>query len=239
MSKDEVTLLIRRLAHERGGSVSLRVFLGVAGVSERWLRDQIWFAGWNQLVASLGIATRQFNTEKIGAAAVARVVARLAIELGRWPTEDDMRRARKRSADVPDLSVIRPLRRSGELARMIVALGDTDSELAAASALAEPHVPATDSSENDSGVVVAGYVYLLKSGRRYKVGRSNDPSRRFREIRIELPEESIQVHSIATDDPVGIEAYWHKRFAEKRVRSTEFFELCAADVKAFKRRKYQ
>ena len=47
------------------------------------------------------------------------------------------------------------------------------------------------------------------------------------------------VHTIATDDPNGIEAYWHARFQSKRVRDTEFFNLDAGDVAAFKRRRYQ
>jgi hypothetical protein len=80
---------------------------------------------------------------------------------------------------------------------------------------------------------------MLRSGRRYKIGKSTDPSRRYREVKLELPDETHQVHTIATDDPAGIEAYWHARFAEKRVRNTEFFELEPTDVRAFKRRTYQ
>ncbi len=99
-----------------------------------------------------------------------------------------------------------------------------------------------DSEADDSPrmkVVTKGYVYMMRSGRRYKIGKTNSPTRRHREVRLDLPEATVLVHSIETDDPTGIEAYWHRRFSEKRVRDTEFFTLDASDVAAFKRRSFQ
>jgi hypothetical protein len=82
-----------------------------------------------------------------------------------------------------------------------------------------------------------GFVYLLKSGRHYKIGKTNSVGRRERELSIQLPERATKVHSIKTDDPDGIEAYWHRRFGSKR-KHGEWFELSVADVAAFRRRKY-
>ncbi len=78
----------------------------------------------------------------------------------------------------------------------------------------------------------------MKSGKRHKIGRANSAGRREYELSIQSPEPVKLVHSISTDDPVGIEAYWHNRFKDKR-RHGEWFELNAADVAAFKRRKFQ
>ena len=78
------------------------------------------------------------------------------------------------------------------------------------------------------------HVYLLRSGRFYKIGHTNSVGRRMRELSIQLPESAVTVHTIATDDPQGVEAYWHRRFADRRMNG-EFFALAANDVRAFKR----
>ena len=132
------------------------------------------------------------------------------------------------------------MRKSGELAHLIIKAAALDPTLSGAATIASANLPTSSQQEAVASTErVRGYVYMLRSGRRYKIGKSNDPSRRWREVRLELPDETHQVHTIPTDDPSGIETYWHQRFASKRIRNTEFFELDSTDVQAFKRRSYQ
>jgi Meiotically up-regulated gene 113 len=99
----------------------------------------------------------------------------------------------------------------------------------AASSVSTTETPCVD-------IVAAGYVYLVRHGtrREFKIGRTNNLLRREGEIGVELPLKVSPMHVIKTDDPAGVEAYWHRRFSKKRLNG-EWFTLSAEDVRAFKR----
>ena len=62
---------------------------------------------------------------------------------------------------------------------------------------------------------INGFVYLLRSGKHFKIGRTNAAGRQVG-LAIQLPQRPDTVHVIETDDPEAIERYWHERFATKR-----------------------
>ncbi len=97
--------------------------------------------------------------------------------------------------------------------------------------LSSEGIPADEPHDGD-----IGWVYLIKSGKHYKIGKTNSLGRRGYELAIQLPEKATTVHSIKTDDPTGIEAYWHKRFETKRANG-EWFKLEGTDISAVKRRR--
>ena len=85
---------------------------------------------------------------------------------------------------------------------------------------------------------VTGAVYLMRFGRYFKIGCSATPEEGFSELQRGLPERSRLLHIIRTDDPYGIEAYWHRRFAQKCARG-EWFRLTPDDVVVFRGRQFQ
>jgi len=161
--------------------------------------------------------------------------------LGRLPTSGDLRLKRRADAAFPSWNTFG---RFGSKVALIKKLrehcqGNTD--LASVVALCDDYLrtadSATDNADTEADEVVIGFVYLIKSGGYYKIGKSNSAGRREYELAIQLPERAETVHVIRTDDPSGIEDYWHRRFAEMR-KNGEWFDLDAASIAAFKRRKF-
>jgi hypothetical protein len=171
--------------------------------------------------------------------AVLRSLVDLVRSTGRFPTKGHIKAARAKDPSFPSYeafltvsggafsnlpSVVRQFCQANGISDIEQLIPKSPRGKSAQSAKAAP--------------VVSGFVYLLKHGQHYKIGRTNDIARRRREVSLLLPEELEHVHVIETDDPEGIEAYWHRRFSSKRVRG-EWFALVGGDVSAFKRRRYQ
>jgi len=126
------------------------------------------------------------------------------VRLKHWPTEDEFSKEKEVSPTFPGVSLIRRAKRSGKLRALLEHYSPNDETYANVRDIAK-NLPtaANEEDPDDSGtsVRVQGFVYMLRNDRRYKIGFTKSPVRRFREVRIELPDETIRVHTIETDDP--------------------------------------
>jgi hypothetical protein len=160
---------------------------------------------------------------------------------GRFPTVSEIKMYRRLNPSLPNAETLRThfKDRAGMIAALAEFVGGKD-EYGDIRAMLPAELPASaDQTEAVSQrKSIDGYVYLIQSGDHYKIGRSDDIERRFKQISVAMPDKATLVHTIRTDDPSGIEAYWHRRFAEKRANG-EWFKLTSLDVSAFKKRKYQ
>ena len=77
-----------------------------------------------------------------------------------------------------------------------------------------------------------GYVYLMKMCGYYKIGYSQDPTTRSKEIGVLAPMQPEIVHTIFTNNMRETEAVFHYQFREKRIRG-EWFDLSEDDVRDF------
>lgn len=233
LTKQDILDAIRRTAKENGGvPLGTRRFEKETGINpydwgKHWARF-----GDAQIEAGLPPNQRQgaygdnFLIEKL--IGVVR-------KLDKFPTYGEIQVERNRDNELPDKGVFQRLGTKAHLARRVIDYcrnnnGYDDVIHFCEAVLREPRKE-TDSIDPNIRI---GEVYLFKSGRYYKIGKTIDTVRRGKELRVQLPEKSTMIHAIKTDDPSGIESYWHKRFEAKRMQG-EWFDLSSSDVKAFKR----
>lgn len=241
MNKQQILAEIRRAAQANGGRPLGRDrFEHETGIRTSDWEGKYW-ARWNDAVTEAGLSPNQLVSAYDEAHLMAQL-ARLVRELGHFPTSRELRLKRQNDEQFPSQKVYERFGSKAEQAAKLIEYCRADANLRDVAELCRPiAITAADSvdhtDEGDDESAGFGFVYLIRSGKHYKIGRSNAAGRREREIALQLPEPASTVHVIRTDDPPGIEAYWHTRFAEKRLNG-EWFALDGADVRAFKRRKF-
>jgi len=238
MNKQHILHEIERTAKANGGvPLGRQRFFSETGIKESDWFGKYW-ARWSDAIIEAGFTPNQKNVAYDETWLIRSLVA-LARELGRFPVVGDLRMKARNDKCFPSHNVFNRFGSKAELVTKVADFcrvqGGFDDVLTMCEGATKPEqqTPLEDSEAE----VEVGCVYLLKSGRFYKIGRSNSCGRRERELAIQLPERAQLVHEIRTDDPVGIEAYWHRRFEAQR-KNGEWFALSSSDIKAFKRRKF-
>jgi hypothetical protein len=238
MDKHHILSEIKRTAAANGGRpLGRERFLTETGIREIDWRGKHW-ARWSDAIREAGLVANAL----VGASdeqSLLGKLAGLARERGHFPTAAEMKLKRREDQTFPSSESLYRLGRRSELIGRLRDFCMTRDEFSDVVGLL-PDVQTLNSTVPEERAAEAspdGFVYLIQSGRHFKIGRTNALGRREYEIALQLPERAQTVHTIRTDDPIGIEAYWHSRFSDRR-RNGEWFELKAEDVRAFKRRKF-
>lgn len=238
MNKEHILQEIKRTAEANGGLPLGRLrFFRETGIKESDWKGKFW-ARWNDAVSEAGLEPNKKTRAYEESLLIEKYIS-LMRELGRFPVVAEIRMKVRTDPSFPNDRTFERFGSKPQFAAKILDYCQTRSGYEDVTALCATIAdrPTANSSEVDDSETVIGYVYLMKFGKFYKLGRSNAAGRREYELGIQLPEKLKTVHVIRTDDPAGIEAYWHRRFDEKR-KNGEWFDLGAADVAAFKRRKF-
>lgn len=239
MKKQHILDEIMRTAVENGGQpLGRQRFLEATGIRESDWSGKYW-ARWNDAVQEAGLEPNQMQ-DAIPDEQLFVHYAGLIRELGHIPTSPEVRLKARSSPDFPSHNVFARLGSKQERIARTHAFCIQRADYQDVAEICEPHLTRQETGseeEHEESQPEPGFVYLIKSGRYFKIGRTTSLVRRERELAIQLPEPAQTIHTIATDDPSGIESYWHRRFTDKR-KNGEWFELTASDVKAFRRRKF-
>lgn len=235
-SKESIIRAYRELVEAKGGRlVGREVFIRETGIPRYCWGGGYW-RSWSAFQAELGYAPNA-PTPRVKDDLILGGFAELALELKRIPTEADLLLKRQTDASFPSKGGFRRWGNRDALLARVAEFCEGKPRFDEVRELLEQGASASIDVRLHSRRVT-GFVYLLRSGKNYKLGRTVATGRRLRELAIQLPEKPDTVHVIETDDPEGIEQYWHRRFADKR-RGGEWFALSPEDVRAFKRRRFQ
>jgi len=237
MNKHHILREIKRIVAANGGKPPGRqVFERETGIREHEWYPDLWLR-WGEAQAEAGYAPRQLQTRIDDSELIQKYIG-LMRELGKVPVAGEIRRKAKSDQSFPSHTVFNRFGSKRKIVEVIASYCRENPGHEDILELCENYVRTLDQDieprQGTKAKVVTGFVYLMKSGCHYKIGRTKSVGRRESELAIKIPVRPTTVHSIETDDPVGVEAYWHKRFKDKRGEG-EWFDLSLEDVKAFKR----
>ena len=238
MTKERIIAEIHRTAHKNGDvPLGQAQFRNETGIGEAdWLK---YWARWGDALLEAGYQPNQWKDGYDEEVLIGKLID-LIRELGKFPTLRERKLKSARDPDFPSHSTFtNRLGRKHEMAKRILKFcrdknAFPDVQEICLPVSTQPKMPSeTEESVSEANV---GYVYLIQHGNRreYKICKTYNPIKREGEIRLELPEKVSPIHKIATDDPSGVERYWHNRFSEKR-KQGEWFQLSPSDIRAFKR----
>lgn len=236
--REEILNETRRLAKEKGGKAPSEKELDTnAGI-----KNYYWHKYWpkiTDLQKEAGFSPNTFLKTPYKHDNLCERFALLIRELGKWPTKAEIEVKHNKETGFPGSSIFyRNLGNIKDLANNILEYArkhDYDDVIKICGSVIEQYKNDDNRGMSKEQKGIHGWVYLIKHGRynQYRIGQTTNILRRWKENKIELPEEPSHVHTIETVDPEGVEKYWLNRFSAKKMNG-DWFKLSSADVKEFR-----
>lgn len=241
LTREEIIQAVRQQAALNGGApVGKRRFQSQTGIGDSAWAGKFWVR-WNDLLVDAGFSPNEWNSQSHDREQLLTLLAQFTLELGHFPIIAEKNFRARSDPDFPYDSSFRKHVGSNqpEQAQALAEFALRHPEFPGLYELCAPLLPKVSKTPSDASVApsAVGRVYLIRrfGSDHYKIGESENPDRRVRELQTGASEKLVLVHVLETDDPNGIERYWHHRFRHQG-RAGEWFELTLADVEAFKRR---
>lgn len=237
-TREEILNETRRLGKEKGGKAPSEKELDLnAGV-----KNYYWHKYWTKisdLQKEAGFSPNTFLKTPYKYDDLCKKFVSLIRELGKWPTKAEIEVKHNKKTDFPGSTIFyKNLGHIKDLAKNILEYAKKQNYydvIEICEGVVEQHKNGDYQKATGIEEKTHGWVYLIKHGRfnQYRIGQTTNILRRWKENKIELPEEPKHIHTIETVDPEGVEKYWLNRFATKKMNG-DWFKLTQADVKEFR-----
>ena len=239
LTREEIIKEVQEWAKENGGITP----------SEKIIREELkipkweWITYWTKITDfqhEAGLAPQKFDKTKYNKNNLCDEFIKLIREKNKWPTRDELDYKRRQDSTFPaSVTFYKQLGLTVDLALTILEyIKDKrgyEDVVNICDSVIQKYKNDNKTEIKDAEQADHGWVYLFKHGHfnQYRIGKTTDLLRRGGEIRIQLPERAILIHSIETADITGVETYWLNRFKSKQMNG-DWFNLGRADVKEFK-----
>jgi len=239
LKKEEIIREVQEWAKKNGGSTP----------SEKIVREELeipkweWITYWTKITdlqREAGLVPQKFDKTKYDKKGLCDEFIKLIREKKKWPSRDELDYKRRQDSTFPaSVTFYKQLGLTGDLALTILEyIKDKrgyDDIVNICNSVIQKYKDSDKTEIKNTEKVDHGWVYLFKHGHfnQYRIGKTTDLLRRGGEIRIQLPERAILIHSIETADITGVENYWLNHFKSKQMNG-DWFNLSRADVREFK-----
>lgn len=191
MKKELILSEIKRTANKNDG-----VPLGIDRFKEETgIRKEDWYgiywAKWSEAQIEAGFVPNQFGEPALDEGWMLEKIALYIRELGHFPTKPEFKLKKRHDAEFPNITTLRNrLGTKVEMVNRILEHFRSREEwkdiIDICSALQNSIETKDWADENtDDSISMIGHVYLLQHENTYKIGRSLDASRRYKEVRIQ------------------------------------------------------